>query len=98
MDRAEESAFVWALMDGAGSFLSTEARAWLCVKIGAGEQDRAILDLLRGFVRNDAALPPVLAGSLWAWMGGFVGSEGETALRELAFRLRLSDGGFRAYP
>lgn len=90
MNRAEESAFVWALMDSADAFLSETARTWLCVRIGAGELESAIKELLRGFVASNTALPANLMESLWAWIGGFAGSAGEAGLRELVSKIKMS--------
>ncbi|OBC11944.1 hypothetical protein A5784_03745 [Mycobacterium sp. 852013-50091_SCH5140682] len=90
MNRAEESAFVWALMDSANPFLSKTARTWLCVRIGAGELESAIKQLLRGFVASETALPANLMESLAAWISGFAGSEGEADLRELMCGINMS--------
>ncbi|MCP3812039.1 hypothetical protein NLX62_06850 [Mycobacteriaceae bacterium Msp059] len=90
MNRAEESAFVWALMDSADPFLSKTARTWLCVRIGGGELESAIKQLLRGFVASNTALPANLMESLGAWIGGFAGSDGEADLRELVRGIKMS--------
>jgi len=91
MDRAEETTFAWALFDQAVTHLDRASRARLCVRIGAGNQRGAIIELLEGFAQNDTALPSVLAESLWAWMNGFTGSDAETLLRELANRIRVTN-------
>ena len=97
MNRAEELAFAWALVDSARRFLDKSSRTWLCVKIGAGELEVAIRGLLEGFVSTDTALPASLSVPLWAWLDGFVGSDSEPDLRELACRIRLS-GSDRTEP
>jgi hypothetical protein len=51
----------------------------------------AIIVLLQHFTISDTALPPVLAASVWAWMDGFVGSDFETSLRDLASLIRVSN-------
>lgn len=89
MNRAEESAFAWALLDSAEAFLTKRVRAWLCVRIGAGELDTAVEELLQRFVASNTAMPAALVPSLWAWVDGFAGSDGEAGLRELAMRIRL---------
>lgn len=95
MNSVEEKQFAWALIDAAASFLSSASRSWLCVKIGAGEQRQAIVELLAGFVTNGTELPPALAPSLWAWINGFLGSASEPRLRDLASRIRLSNSAIR---
>lgn len=96
MNSVEEKQFAWALVEAAEPFLSGTARSWLCVKIGAGEQRYAILELLEGFVSHDTELPMALASSLWAWVSGFTGSANESRLRDLSSRIRLSSSGFRS--
>lgn len=93
MDRAQEFAFAWALLDARPAFLSEADRVQLCIRIGAGEYRESIIDLLQRFTGSDTPLPPVLAASLWAWMAGFVGSDFETPLRDLASRIQVSNVG-----
>lgn len=90
MNRAEESSLAWALADSA-VFLRADARAWLCAKIGAGDLDSAIRDLLHGFVRHGAELPRELAVELTDWLRGYSGSDFEPALRDLVDRVRISE-------
>jgi hypothetical protein len=45
-------------------------RAWLCAKIGAGDQDRAIRDLLTFYANSKVELPYELAGPIRAWIRG----------------------------
>ncbi|QVI27227.1 hypothetical protein MN2019_23920 [Mycolicibacterium neoaurum] len=91
MDRSEEFAFVWALLDEASAFLDGPTRVQLCVRIGAGEYRETITELLCQFMRTDTPLPPVLSASLWAWTNGFIGSDFETPLRSLVSRIRVSN-------
>ena len=98
MDRAQEFTFAWALLDVATACLDEATRVRLCVRIGAGEYREAIVELLQRFTRSDTSLPPVLAASLWAWMGGFVGSGFETSLRDLASRIRVSNVDSKPVP
>lgn len=90
MNRAEEAEFVWALTGQAKQFIGEKAYVWICAKIGAGEHQEAIEDVLGLFVRCGAALPAHLSALLWAWVNGFVGSEAETRIRDLACRLEIS--------
>ncbi|OMC33113.1 hypothetical protein A5742_14545 [Mycolicibacterium fortuitum] len=90
VNNSEVHDFLWALVDAANPFMTEEARAWMYVKIGAGEIESAILALLQSFVRNDTAVPPAVVARLWAWIGGFTGSDREPSLRELANRVRVA--------
>ncbi|MBX9918330.1 MAG: hypothetical protein K2Y33_00640, partial [Mycolicibacterium frederiksbergense] len=91
MDRAQEFDFVWGLLDAGASFLDATVRVQLCVKIGAGDYRDSIVELLQRFSTVDAAIPPRLAPSLWAWVNGFMGSDSETFLHTLASRIRISN-------
>jgi len=90
MNRADETNLAWELNDGAAAFLNRDARAWLCVKIGAGETESAIIELLDGYVRHDAELPAALAAPVRAWIRGYLGSDSEPSLQRLLFSLRVS--------
>jgi hypothetical protein len=90
MNRADETKLAWELNDGAAAFLNRDARAWLCVKIGAGDTEIAIVELLDGYVRHDAELPAALAAPVRAWIRGYLGSDSEPSLRRLLFSLRVS--------
>ena len=94
MNRAEEFAFSWALLDAASVFLAEQSHVQLCVRIGAGEYRETITELLERFSCADMAIPPALSASLWAWINGFVGSDAETPLRNLASRIRVSASGW----
>lgn len=89
MNRAEEASLAWALADSA-VFLRADARTWVCAKIGAGDLDGAIGDLLDGFARYGTALPGELVVSLMDWLGGYSGTDGEADLRHLVSRVRIS--------
>jgi hypothetical protein len=92
MNRADEGALAWALANSATGFLRPGARAWLCAKIGAGEQEGAIRDLLSFYANSSKAeLPCELAGPIRAWIRGYVGSDSEPLLRRLYDRIKVSD-------
>ncbi|MDT5354391.1 MAG: hypothetical protein QOJ56_2923 [Mycobacterium sp.] len=92
MNRADEGALAWALANSATRFLRPGARAWLCAKIGAGEQESAIRDLLTFYANNSKAeLPCELAAPIRAWIRGYVGSDSEPLLRRLYDRIKVSD-------
>jgi hypothetical protein len=92
MNRADEGALAWALANSATGFLRPGARAWLCAKIGAGEQEGAIRDLLTFYANNSKAeLPCELAAPIRAWIRGYVGSDSEPLLRRLYDRIKVSD-------
>ncbi len=58
MNTVDENEFAWALLGSAKPFLADAVNSCLCVKIGAGEQNVAIRELLERFVGNGATLPP----------------------------------------
>src|ERR1700737_2827843 len=92
MNRADEGALAWALANSATGFLRPGARAWLCAKIGAGEQESGIRDLLTFYANNNKAeLPCELAAPIRAWIRGYVGSDSEPLLRRLYDRIKVSD-------
>src|SRR5882757_9534467 len=90
MNRADETNLAWELNDGAAAFLTRDARTWLCVKIGAGERESAIIELLDNYVRHDAELPAALAAPVRRWIRGYLGSDSELNLRRLLLSLRVS--------
>ena len=92
MNRAEECAFAWALADVATAFVDENTKVHICVRLGAGEYRDTITTLLECFARSAMAVPPALSASLWSWVNGFVGSDFETSLRELASKVRISAG------
>lgn len=91
MNRADERALVWALTDSASTFLHEQARTRLCVKIGAGEQEVVIAELLRWYARHDVELSSSLAAEVPSWTRGYSGSECEPVLQRLVDRIRVSD-------
>jgi hypothetical protein len=90
MNRAEELALAWALADAATTLLRPDARTWLCAKIGAGEQESAIMDLLAVCARSRAELPPELAASVQTWIRGYAGSDTEPILRRLVDAIQVA--------
>ncbi len=83
MNRAQETQLAWALLDAA-AFLDDDARTWLCVKIGAGEQRCAVKELMQVFACHDITLDPGISAQLRAWAFGFLGTQEEVELRALA--------------
>ncbi|KAA0120600.1 hypothetical protein [Mycolicibacterium sp. P9-22] len=92
MNSVEEDCFAWALLEAAGSFLDDCANSWLCAKLGAGEAQAVIRDLLAGFASSGVALPTALAASLWSWANGFKGSDEESRIRDIVARVQLVVG------
>jgi hypothetical protein len=90
MNRADEGALAWALEKSATGFLRPGARAWLCAKIGAGEQESAIMDLLAFYANSNAELPCELAAPTRAWIRGYVGTDNELLLRRLYEQITVS--------
>jgi hypothetical protein len=87
MNRADEGALAWALVDSAAVFLEPADRTWLCVKIGAGDQDSAVRDLLVVYADADAELPCELGAPLRDWIQGYSGSDSEPILRHIFDRI-----------
>lgn len=90
MNRADEGALAWALADSATTFLSSIDHAWLCTKIGVGEWDSAIRDLLVFYANTDAELPCELAAQIRAWIQGYSGSDSEPILRHIYDQISVS--------
>jgi|HubBroStandDraft_3_1064219.scaffolds.fasta_scaffold70397_3 hypothetical protein len=90
MNRAGELSFVWALADWAVEYMRPDARVQLCTKIGAGEKDSAIADLLAFYSNSQVALPYELAAPLRAWIQGYARTEREPVLLRLYDRIRVS--------
>lgn len=90
MNRADETTFAWALNDSARDVLTRDAHASLCAKIGAGEQDRAITELLIFYALGRLELPHNLAGLAAEWVAGYRGSDCETTLLAVIAAIRIS--------
>jgi hypothetical protein len=90
MNRTDEGALAWDLADSASVFLKPAYRARLCAKIGAGEQDSAIKDLLTFYANTDAELPCELAARVRTWIQGYARSDNEPILRRIYDRISVS--------
>lgn len=90
MNRADQGALAWALADSATVYLKPAARAWLCAKIGAGEHESAIRDLLVFYANADEELPCQLAAPVRAWIHGYAGTDTESVLRHIYERINIS--------
>ena len=90
MNRARELSFVWALADWAVEYMTPDARVRLCTKIGAGERDSAIADLLAFYSNSQVELPYELAAPIRAWIQGYAGTVREPDLIRLHDRIRVS--------
>jgi hypothetical protein len=94
MNRADEGALSWALVDSATAFLKPAVRAWMCAKIGAGEGNSAIKDLLTFYANSDVELPWELAGQVRSWIQGYAGSDSEPILRHIYDRISVSNKNY----
>ena len=90
VNRADEGFLAWTLANSARRFLDPTTYSWLCTKIGAGEQEGAILDLLGWHATSRAELPAEVADRLQDWLRGFAGSDREPALRRLVEQVQVS--------
>lgn len=90
MTRVDVGALAWALADSAKAFMNRPDRARLCAKIGAGDQDSAIADVLVCYANTDAELAFELAATVRQWIDGYAGSDPEQILRQLYSRITVS--------
>lgn len=90
MNSADVGALAWALADSANAFMSSADRTTVCAKIGAGEQDSAIRDVLALYGNTEAELPFELAAPIRKWIAGYAGSDSETTLLRVYDRIRVS--------
>jgi hypothetical protein len=90
MNRADQETLAWTLARSAREFLRPAARTWLCAKIGAGEQESAITDLLVFYANSSADLPGDLAASVRCWIHGYAGTDNEPILWDLYGRINVS--------
>jgi hypothetical protein len=87
--RGQRSPLVWSLVDLGRAVLPRDARTWMCVKIGAGDQVEAIDQLLCILADRQVQLPEDLHTPVWNWARGYLGSDAEPRLRTLLTRLRV---------
>ena len=97
MNRVDERALAWTLVDTAGPRLSIEARVRLNTEIGAGELDVAITHLLAFCGRTGTAIPRGLAAPLNAWIFGYTGTPAEAHLRQLMSRIPLQSADIQRH-
>jgi hypothetical protein len=90
MNRARELSFVWALADWAVEYMTPDARVRLCTKIGAGEMDSAIADLLAFYSNSQVELPYELAAPIREWIQGYAGTVREPDLMRRYDRIRVA--------
>lgn len=90
MNRADEGALCWALVDSATAFLRPSIRASLCTKIGAGELESAIKDLLVFYANAGAELPCQLAAPVQSWIQGYTGTDSEPTLQHFYDQITVS--------
>ena len=90
MSTVDVGRLAWALADTARVHMNSADRTEVCLKIGAGQQDRAIRELLVFFARNDAELPFELAAGVRQWIAGYAGTDSEALLRYVYDRIKVS--------
>lgn len=91
MDRARLFALAWSLVELSEATLSRPAHGWLCVTIGAGDPEPAILELVRALAVSRTTLPEELSDLLWDWASGYCGSDSEARVRDLLARLGVRE-------
>lgn len=90
MNRREQADLAWTLTDIAKATLPKDIRVWLYAKIGAGDQELAIFELLRGFVDTRAKLSAEIHAQIAAWVAGYRESDAENELNLLVNQVRVS--------
>ncbi|TDH48015.1 hypothetical protein E2F47_25580 [Mycobacterium eburneum] len=75
MDSFEPRSLAWAMGDLAASYLTPEERTWLCVQIGAGDLERALIFLVGVCARNGVTFPGAVKAPLRSWLSGYAGTE-----------------------
>lgn len=90
MNKVNVGTLAWSLVDAANSFIDTTGRAAVCAKIGAGEQDSAIRDLLVIYARNGARLPAQSAAGVRQWMAGYADTDSAALLQYVYDRVKVS--------
>lgn len=90
MNRGDEEALAWVLANSTKAWLPPGPRAWICAKIGAGEQESAIRDVLTFYANSEVALPRELAAPLRTWILGYAGSDSDRILRHLYGRINVA--------
>jgi hypothetical protein len=90
VNRVDVEALAWSLADAASTLMNRADRTRLCAKIGAGEQDSAILDVLARYANANAELPFALALPIQKWIDGYAGSDTEQVLRHIYDRISVS--------
>lgn len=90
MNSADIGALAWALADSADAFMNPAERTRVCAKIGAGEQDSAIADVLASYATANAELPCELAAPIRRWINGYAGTDSEQILRHLYGQIKVS--------
>jgi len=91
MNSADIGALAWALADSANAFMNPAQRTRVCAKIGAGEQDSAIADVLASYATTNAELPFELAGPIRRWINGYAGTDSEQILRHLYGQIKVPE-------
>jgi len=90
VNSADAGTLAWALADSAKTFMNSADRTMVCAKIGAGEQDSAIMDVLAIYENTEAELPFELAAPIRKWIEGYAGSDSEPILLDIYDRIRVS--------
>jgi hypothetical protein len=75
VNRFEQRSLAWAMMDIALPYLTPEDRSWLCVKIGAGDLESALITLVGIGMRHGVPVPVNISAALHEWLRGYSGTE-----------------------
>lgn len=98
VNRFDQRRLAWSLVDVAAQHLVPDDRAWLCVKIGAGDVERALIRLVGTCMRHQVALPADVEATLRDWLPGYSGTEVSAAFESYIGRTgrdgAVTDVGF----
>jgi hypothetical protein len=72
--RFDRRSLVWAMEDLAAPHLSSGERTWLCVQIGAGDLEHALITLVGVCARRGIFVPGAVRDSLRDWLRGYTGT------------------------
>jgi hypothetical protein len=90
LDRFGIRGLAWSLADSARPLLTRKERSWVCAKIGAGDLEDAILELLTCHAEVRAEISTALSMTVRSWLLGYSGTEFGRIVQELVDRIPVA--------